>query len=503
MFEGQFEIQGKVWQLRANGYTYGMIIDHVPQITSNHSISICLKRTSLGLPWYPGFKGGQDPYLCQQDENELASYLKQCSDDNQCLRTFEVLDACRYLKSSRNQLAIQMLIKINCRDIAGSIPNDSDEPSRSWLNNFVNRHKFTIKRSIEIDRNRFSAGYFNNLINFLMTYMAKISQIPAELCFNCDETMISSKRLFKAVTSKERAISHEDVPFQHLTAMVTVNPLGIRIPLFVILSGLQNLPSYLHQLKAHCWFAASANGWMTKQLFLAWTINFVHWLTFYRETLDKSMKNSYALLILDGHSSRICPSAAKYLHDHGIICIVLPAHTTHILQPFDVGVATSLKSNFKKYLLKFGNTMNSENFSNKTEKLRYCTICAFIEAFQRSSTFGNCKSAFERSCLHPIDIDRLKGNPFVVEGSAPINPQERGGYRIGGKEITSPEVIAEMCHYIQSRDVTNDLSIIEIDPVYFQNLLMEERNLVKGKMLTVFHPKIIATADGKHEILEF
>ena len=57
------------------------------------------------------------------------------------------------------------------------------------------------------------------------------------------------------------------------------------------------------------------------------------------------------LLICDGHSSRENPLALQLLHSAKIRVIILPAHTTHVLQLFDVGLAAILKKRFTALLL--------------------------------------------------------------------------------------------------------------------------------------------------------
>lgn len=44
------------------------------------------------------------------------------------------------------------------------------------------------------------------------------------------------------------------------------------------------------------------------------------------------------MLILDGHASHISTAAIEFCIRQKIILLCLPAHTTHILQPLDVGV---------------------------------------------------------------------------------------------------------------------------------------------------------------------
>lgn len=50
---------------------------------------------------------------------------------------------------------------------------------------------------------------------------------------------------------------------------------------------------------------------------------------------------------MDNHPLRINPLALQFLAEHHITVIEFPPHYTHLLQPFDVAVAHSFKSNIQ------------------------------------------------------------------------------------------------------------------------------------------------------------
>ena len=54
------------------------------------------------------------------------------------------------------------------------------------------------------------------------------------------------------------------------------------------------------------------------------------------------------LLVLDVHGSHITIGVIEYACSNNIHMLCLPSHTSHILQPLDVGVFKSFKSFFSK-----------------------------------------------------------------------------------------------------------------------------------------------------------
>jgi hypothetical protein len=60
---------------------------------------------------------------------------------------------------------------------------------------------------------------------------------------------------------------------------------------------------------------------------------------------------TYHLLILDGHNSHYTYSFVKFAAEHWIIIICLPLHTTHALQPCNVGVFGPLAHAWKSQVM--------------------------------------------------------------------------------------------------------------------------------------------------------
>ena len=57
------------------------------------------------------------------------------------------------------------------------------------------------------------------------------------------------------------------------------------------------------------------------------------------------------LLIEDGHSSHVSIKLIELARKNGVHLLCLPAHTTHILPPLDVGVFKSFKAYFQRLVI--------------------------------------------------------------------------------------------------------------------------------------------------------
>lgn len=155
MFIGATEVQLAVWDLKEGGATYRQIRQAHPDVTSNGKIMTCLLRTALCLPWYPSHPGGKLSYLSKEDEVKLNRYLEEHSDENRCVRTFQVVDLAYTLKQLRTQKAIARLRALpNIGILPTKVETTFQPPARSWVNSFAERYGFTIKKATEVERAR-------------------------------------------------------------------------------------------------------------------------------------------------------------------------------------------------------------------------------------------------------------------------------------------------------------------------------------------------------------
>jgi flagellar biosynthesis GTPase FlhF len=77
---------------------------------------------------------------------------------------------------------------------------------------------------------------------------------------------------------------------------------------------------------------SSPSGWTNNDIGLAWLKE-----VFERETA-RYARTGYRLLIVDGHSSHVTIDFLNYCNNHKILVAVYPPHSTHRLQPLDVGM---------------------------------------------------------------------------------------------------------------------------------------------------------------------
>ena len=168
-----------------------------------------------------------------------------------------------------------------------------------------------------------------------------------------------------------------------------------------------------------CLYGKSPNGFIDEELFLTWFEEiFVPGTSHVRPTL----------LIIDGHWLHISYSIIKRAVEENIKVILLPPHTTNVLQPLDIGLFRSFKSNFSKAT--DGVTMLSVTGDYQNiNKANFTGI--FKESFERSMILTTIKNGFRKIGICPLNpeaIDKTKLIP--IDNSSSDNEEFSDKYRV-------------------------------------------------------------------------
>ncbi|SAM82519.1 uncharacterized protein UBRO_21002 [Ustilago bromivora] len=154
-------------------------------------------------------------------------------------------------------------------------------------------------------------------------------------------------------------------------------------------------------------FATSQNGWTNNELAL-------HWL---KDCFDKHTKQraqgKYWLLILDGHGSHITAEFIQQAWDSHIVCLCLPPHAIHLLQPLDVVIFGPLQQAFTKEVDKFAGanlSITSQAFRDIgiNSKLHLEKVLWCMPSYHRESTPPSSAPAVEEAPTTPSTPEEAK-----------------------------------------------------------------------------------------------
>jgi hypothetical protein len=167
--------------------------------------------------------------------------------------------------------------------------------------------------------------------------------------------------------------------------------------------GLHNLQQLdIDHLSAR--ISNSQKGWMDQELGTLWLQQDFKPAT--QEHMQANGSDGYHLLILDGHNSHCTYKFIKHANDHKIIILCLPSHTTHKLQPCDVGIFGPLAAAWKKEVTLAG----CKNITISKHNMLFYYDKARTSAF-KSSTI---RSAFLKTGIHPLNCNIIPAAVYAL-----------------------------------------------------------------------------------------
>ena len=155
----------------------------------------------------------------------------------------------------------------------------------------------------------------------------------------------------------------------------------------------------------------SPNGWTTDEIGLRWLQKL-----FIPATTTRT-KGKYRLLILDGHGSHLTPQFDQICTENHVIPLCMPPHSSHLLQPLDVGCFAILKRAYGRYVSDLARA--SYNHIDKFDFLAEYAR-ARTEAFQPYII----QNSFATTSLVLIDVDRVFSK-LNISLRTPLPPNSR------------------------------------------------------------------------------
>ena len=451
--------QIEILEARASKKTYEAVQTEF-HVSGANALVHCLVRTACARYWSRGMKGGTDSYLAPPDEERFRCFVTSACDEVNYLTSHVALSVALQLNRDRISRARQVLVAIGCDKLTVHLP-EPEMPSRSWLNSVCAALDIKICRSQELELARRIFCDRDTITDWFVRFSTLFNR-PIELMFNMDETYLTSKRLLHCLTPADRQPLVCSLPVvPHITGVVTVHGGGHRVRPMVIVPKKKTL-STLEAFKDLVYIGSSTTGWMTKHLFRFYALTFVAELSRIRLQLPAHLRDEPVLLFLDGHPSRWDFRANLVFWLMNVDVLTFPGHCSHLLQMFDVAIASSLKSELKKELSEAGfrdflENLNVADFCVKRKKtaaeMRSLLIESFFTAYEKVVTRKNCRASFRATGVSPYDPTRVLHSQYAVDPpNGAIFPTRTG--RANSRWLTSDEALRAMFAEEFGREIT-------------------------------------------------
>jgi hypothetical protein len=285
--------------------------------------------------------------------------------------------------------------------------------SESWVTHFINRHSIHLisQWTVGMDSNRHEADSGDKYRLYFHLLHSKIDQyhVDPRHIYNMDEKGFligivgRSKRIFsrRMWEKKEVRASLQDGNRVWITLLACICADGSALPPSLIYEaankGIQS--SRVEDIKAgdhEVFITSSSSGWTNNNIGLAWLEQLFDCCT------KEKIRQSYRLLILDGHGSHVTMDFINYCDQNKILLAILPPHSTHTLQPLDVAMFKPLSTAYSTKLSRY--LHRSQGLVSIT-KGDFFTL--FWNAWKASFKELTILNSFETTGISPPDPDPI------------------------------------------------------------------------------------------------
>ena len=398
---------------------------------------------------------GPATILTKEEEERIVHYLIQMADMGYGL----------------TREAVMHMVYIIVEKCKRPHPFKNEKAGRWWFQGFKSRHpNSTVRMPQSLAYCRALSPNKENISDFfgkLGAIYGKLNVISKPMqIFNADETGVTivhrpgkviaelGRHKVYTISSAERGKTH--------TILSCVSASAIVLPPCLVFPRKRSVPDHLRKgAVPGTLFSKTESGWMSKEVYL-------EWFKFFLENIPPARP---VVLIQDGHASHVSVELIELARANDIHLLCLPAHTSHILQPLDVGVFKSFKANFSKacamYIAK-----------NPGRVITTDLIASLIgSAWPSSHTPVNIMSGYRKSGVYPLNPGAIDDRDLAPSKAfqCPKKPTSGEGHKeqsSSDSTVTKKLAAVVDCETEQaSVDLVIKLTDLQLDDIQSNDLL--------------------------------
>ncbi|XP_038064724.1 uncharacterized protein LOC119735094 [Patiria miniata] len=387
-------------------------------------------------------RSGPAPVFSLEEENNLVDHLKKMALLGYGYSRAEVIDTATIYAVSLNK-------------------RDEDHPlSLKWFRNFMTRWpELSVKKPRSLDLYRAKAtseevvmAYFAKLDEMLTKY--KLKDAP-ERIFNVDEKGLKqnhSPPFIVGSSSSSTPLAVTSGRGMTVTIIGAGNALGQQVPPYFVFPGQRMRQELLNGCLPGTDGTVSESGWSNTAVFMTYLST--HFLKYMYVTASRT-EDEPILLLYDGHRSHINLPLIDWARDQHILLFVLPAHTSHVLQPLDLAC-------FGPFEKIYNSLCHRQMRANSTTGIDRYSVCEIAcNAYTKALSPENLRSSFKKGGIYPLNsgvvdramyaparaLNKCTSNPATKEGDFPqvseVGPQGDHSSADGGLHDVRPDLFKE------------------------------------------------------------
>jgi len=339
--------------------------------------------------------------LSREEEKELAQWIRRLTIGGYPPKHFVVRQMAEAIRTRR-------VIGVNDESITHV---SYDSIGEQWVRRFITRHpdlETIIGESIDAVRvketsHEILSKWFNDVKLLIDQYDIRPRNI-----YNMDETgsSIGTIKATRVVVDKTARSRYSAQPGRQewVSVIECISMDGTSLLPMIIFKGKTLSTAWLSENTPTNWFfSVNSQGWTSNEHAKKWLKE-----DFEPCTLEKA-NGEPRLLIFDGHGSHTTVDVVRHCILNRIHLALLPPHSSHLTQPLDIGVFSSLKAHMTQEMDRFIRTRIPR--IQKAEWLH-----AFVNARAKAFTNRNIRSGWSGSGLDPFIPEKvLERVPKLLE----------------------------------------------------------------------------------------
>ncbi len=300
---------------------------------------------------------------------------------------------------------------------------ESSPLGKRWPGNFLKRQpRIKTKLGRRTDWQRISCTNPDN-INKLFDLYQTVAWIPSKRRYNADEGGIMAGMGVNGLVIGSSSHQAGQVPVKtdhsrSWTSFVEcISAVGVALNPLVIFKAKSIQDQWFQAqilLQHPTWHITfSKNGWTSNAIALEWLVK-----VFLPET-DTGDQSDARLLIVDGHGSHTTDDFIAECFLNNVYLLFLPAHTSHVTQPLDLGCFSALKTAYRRQLCDFVALTDAA----RVDKPLFLQF--YAEARKAAFTVKNISAGWKATGLYPCNRYKALNNRWVVAQRLPTPPPKQ------------------------------------------------------------------------------
>jgi hypothetical protein len=236
----------------------------------------------------------------------------------------------------------------------------------------------------------------------------KLKNIKGHNLWNFDETgtalsPVSNSRVVGTIATKTSYVAQPSNR-QWCTAIEAISAIGQVLQPLLIFKGKSIQHQWFIAEETPDWrYTASTNAYTSNEIGLSWLREI-----FIPQSAKNLQPDEWRLLLLDGAKSHTTDEFMTLCYQNRIHCFYLIAHASHIFQPLDVGVFSSLKRSFRVLVEAEATRADFQGIPKHTFIQQYAL------ARRQSITPANCIAGFKATGVWPFNPSKGLNSRFLL-----------------------------------------------------------------------------------------